>query len=42
MEDRPTPRPGNVQRAEWRRKCRQVLADHLRENFVFAEHGRPY
>ncbi|EXJ73551.1 uncharacterized protein A1O5_03312 [Cladophialophora psammophila CBS 110553] len=30
MEDRPTPRPGNVQRAEWRRKCRQVLADHLR------------
>ncbi|KAL6240895.1 hypothetical protein RBB50_012154 [Rhinocladiella similis] len=31
MEDRPAPRPGNVQRAEWRRKCRQILADHLRD-----------
>ncbi|KAL6240247.1 hypothetical protein RBB50_012852 [Rhinocladiella similis] len=30
MEDRPTPRRGNVQRAEWRCKCRQILADHLR------------
>ena len=29
MNQSSTPRPGNLLRAEWRTKCRQVLADHL-------------
>ena len=24
-------RPGNLQRAEWRKKCRQILSDYLSE-----------
>lgn len=31
MEEGPPPRLGNAQRAAWRHKCRQSLADHLRE-----------
>jgi hypothetical protein len=32
MDKGHAPRPGNVQRAEWRHKCGQVLAEHLRED----------
>ena len=24
-------RPGNLQRAEWRKECRQILSEHLSE-----------
>jgi hypothetical protein len=29
MECTPSSRPGNLQRAEWRNKCRAALSDHL-------------
>jgi hypothetical protein len=30
MECTPGPRPGNLQRAEWRSNCGRALSDHIR------------
>ena len=39
MSDTTGPRLSNLNRAEWRQKCRSALADHLRKTF---DHWRTY
>jgi hypothetical protein len=40
MDKGHAPRAGNVQRAKWRYKCRQTLADYLRKDSVLPKNSQ--